>query len=137
MQLNEYGRIVEWTWRDLPNHGANVQLDAFVIMPNHVHGIIVITDVVVGGVVEAGSEPAPTTKQHALPEIVRQLKTFSARRINRQRGISGVSVWQRNYYEHIIRNAHEMQRIRAYIHNNPTKWALDRDNPQKITGRRA
>ncbi|GIV89164.1 MAG: hypothetical protein KatS3mg055_1682 [Chloroflexus sp.] len=128
MRLNALGQIVQDVWHDLPNHVSNVVLDAFVVMPNHVHGITIIRDDTVVG---AGSEPAPTTptkKHHGLPEIVRQFKTFSARRINEMRGTPGVSVWQRNYYEHIIRDEQSLNRIRAYIANNPLRWALDREN---------
>ena len=137
MRLNDAGEIVVWTWHDLPNHISNVQLDAFVVMPNHVHGIIVITDPVV--VVGAGSEPAPTEpaptepaptpRMHGLPEIVRQFKTFSARRINDLRGTPGTPVWQRNYYEHIIRDEGSLNRIREYILNNPSRWEMDQENP--------
>ncbi len=149
MRRNEAGRIVEHAWRDLPNHNAGIALDAFVVMPNHVHGIIIITG---GGPaspgadsgrsdcpVGAGSEPAPTAaqtrpaglKHHGLPEIIRQFKTFSALRINRLRGTPGVSVWQRNYYEHIIRGSESLYRIRQYIHTNPARWAFDHDNPRR------
>ncbi len=135
MRLNEFGEIVAWTWRDLPNHVLNMELDAFVVMPNHVHGIIVITDASANPV-GAGAEPAPTerapTKRYALPEIMRQFKTFSARRINEQHGTPGLPVWQRNYYEHIIRNDYELNRIREYIVNNPLQWALDRENPEIV-----
>jgi putative transposase len=225
MHLNEAGQIVVQTWQDLPNHISNVQLDAFVVMPNHVHGIIIITDraggigagfkparttmgpgsaggagstagpgsagagsvgagsvgsgsvgsgsvgagsepapttigpgptagpgsvagsgpttgpgsvaVVVGsgsvgsGSVGAGSEPAPTRSSHGLPEIVRQFKTFSARRINELRGTPGTPVWQRNYYEHIIRDEFSLSRIRQYIAENPARWDADQENPQR------
>lgn len=134
MRLNEYGKIVESTWHDLVNHVAGIVLDAFVVMPNHVHGIVIITsapDAVGAGSVGAGSEPAPTgkPKRHGLPEIIRQFKTFSARRINQCRKTGGVAVWQRNYYEHIIRNEQSLNRIRQYILNNPARWAFDRENP--------
>jgi putative transposase len=114
------------TWNDLPNHIANIALDEFIIMPNHVHGIIRIKD-------GAGLEPAPTThnisiKITALPEIVRQFKTFSAKRINIVRQSPGIPVWQRNYYEHIIRDEQSLYRIRKYIRNNPVKWADTANN---------
>jgi putative transposase len=130
MRVNPFGEIVAWAWNDLPNHNPHVELDAFVVMPNHVHGIVLIVDDLVG----AGSEPAPTmamvtTRRHGLPEIVRQFKTFSARRINARRGTPGATVWQRNYYEHIIRNDHSLQRIREYIATNPLRWHLDVENP--------
>jgi len=207
MHLNEAGQIVVQTWQDLPNHVPNVQLDAFVVMPNHVHGIIIITDHAGGigvgskparttmgpgstadsgstpgpgsaggagsiagpgsvgagsvgaGSVGAGSEPAPTTidpgptagsgpaagpgsvgaglepaptrSSHGLPEIVRQFKTFSARRINELRGTPGTPVWQRNYYEHIIRDEFSLSRIRQYIAENPVRWDTDREHPQR------
>jgi putative transposase len=131
MQLNEYGEIVKNTWEDLVNHVGNIELGEFVIMPNHIHGIIIIAGKVSIGsrFVGAGSEPAPTTttkhKQHALPEIVRQLKTFSARRINKKRGTPGMPVWQRNYYEHVIRNDKSYDEIACYINNNPMQWEMD------------
>lgn len=140
MRLNDYGAVVDWTWHDLPNHIMGIGLDAFVIMPNHVHGIIVITNDIgeAGSVlVGAGSEPAPTLKtsrspqRHPLPEIVRQFKTFSARRINDMRGTPSTPVWQRNYYEHIIRNESNLHRIRRYITENPLRWHLDRENPNR------
>jgi REP element-mobilizing transposase RayT len=125
MVLNEFGKIVENTWHDLINHNNHIELDAFVIMPNHIHGIIVINNKKFVG---AGSEPAPTVERNrpGLPEIIRQFKTFSARRINRHRHLVGVSVWQRNYYEHIVRNEFEFHRIRQYIMENPMKWHTDK-----------
>ncbi len=138
MRLSTFGHIVESSWHDLPNHYSNLQLDAFMVMPNHVHGIIIITDVGVG----AGLKPAPTraiptntqatkrpTERHGLPEVVRAFKTFSSRRINALRGTPGVPVWQRNYYEHIVRSEEALKRIREYIGTNPLRWALDRENP--------
>ena len=73
-RLNEFGSIVEQVWADLPGHYFNVQCDAFVVMPNHIHGVIVLDESIVG----AGFKPAPT-RRHGVPEIVRALKTFSAR----------------------------------------------------------
>lgn len=117
MALSAAGEVARFTWNDLTRHNANILLDEFIIMPNHMHGIIIIKDSV-----GAGSKPAPT---HGLPEIVRQFKTFSAKRINQTRKISGRSVWQRNYYEHIVRDDTDLNRIREYIVNNPVKWLED------------
>ena len=117
MRLNDAGPIVEWTWRDLPNH---------------VHGIIVIHERGTNAAVGAGSEPAPTAttpKPYGLPEIVRQFKTFSAKRMNEMRGTSGTPVWQRNDCEHIVRDENALRRIRAYIVANPRRWAQDGENP--------
>ena len=143
MVLNSTGRVVENVWNELPEHYQHVELDAFVIMPNHVHGIIVLTtDATVGAglkpvgkiesTVGAGLKPAPTKKRHALPEIVRALKTFSSRRINEIRNTPGVKLWQRNYYEHIIRNENELNEIRKYIQQNPLKWETDKENTKRI-----
>jgi len=71
------------------------------------------------------------TRRHGLPEIVRALKTFSARRINEMRNTSAMPVWQRNYYEHIIRGDGELLRVREYILNNPLEWENDRENPSR------
>jgi len=122
--LNEYGEIIRNVWNDLPNHIGGIELNVFGIMPNHIHGIVTIN--------RAGLEPAPT-KQFGLPEIIRQLKTFSARQINARRGTPRVPVWQRNYYEHIIRNEESYGDIATYISNNPAQWEADqlyvRPNP--------
>lgn len=152
MILNENGIIVENTWYDLPNHNLNIVLDTFIIMPNHVHAIITIVGagskpapkpalkpapkpVQDDGAKNnraglepdrAGLEPAPT-RITPLSEIVRQLKTFSSKRINIQRNTEGLPVWQRNYYEHIIRSEDELNRIREYIKNNPANWHTDED----------
>jgi len=123
MVLNPFGEVVQACWDDLPRHYPHVELDAFVIMPNHAHGIIMIS-------VGAGFKPAPT---HGLPEIIRAFKTFSSRRINDLRDMSGVPLWQRNYYEHVIRNEESLNTIRRYIIENPLRWADDPENPASIT----
>lgn len=93
-------------------------------MPNHVHGIVVIENNRAGLESRAGLEPAPT-----LSEIVRQFKTFSSKRINQLRDNPGCPVWQRNYYERVIRNEQELAKTREYIVSNPMRWALDKENP--------
>ena len=130
MRLNDAGRIVQTAWSALPEHYAHVALDGIVVMPNHVHGIIVLTPPH-GQAVGAGFKPARTaTTRHGLSEIVRAFKTFSSRRINANHGTHGTSVWQRNYWEHIIRDEPELAHIREYIHNNPAQWELDKLHPQ-------
>jgi putative transposase len=121
MRLNEAGRVVESVWDGLPGHYAHVELDAMVIMPNHFHGIIVLA-------------PTPAAVRHGLSEIVRALKTFSSRRINEMRQSTGAKLWQRNYWEHIVRNEPELNRIREYIHNNPAQWELDKLHPNNPVG---
>ncbi|MEM9766788.1 MAG: hypothetical protein AAF892_02750, partial [Cyanobacteria bacterium P01_D01_bin.71] len=243
MQLNKFGEVARSHWLRLPQHHAHVRLDAFVIMPNHMHGIIVLTaptntpcDTAGAGNVGAGlaqnpsppipnarpkpaparpygdggdrenstgndmrsvglggadfggnnsmgdgqsagcdgagfdgnnlmdngisAKPAPPIappgtrpgippgdgtrspnpipsgqsgngKRHGIPEIVRGYKTFSARRINRMRRVRGVPVWQRNYWERIIRDDTALRNIRRYIDNNPATWQHDKLRPQQ------
>jgi putative transposase len=133
-RLNEYGEIVAKCWHDLIDHYPHIGLDAFVVMPNHVHGVIVIDDENVADPMVgagAGLRPAPTatTKRYPLSEIVRAFKSFSARRINELRKTAGIPFWQRNYYEHVIRNDRELNAIREYSLHNPLRWDADLDNP--------
>ncbi|MBD2194177.1 MULTISPECIES: transposase [Calothrix] len=118
IELSRYGQVVQYNWNFMANKFSNVQLDEFVIMPNHIHGIIELK--------ESGSKP--------LSEIVQSFKTSSARRINQLRDSKGIPVWQRNYYERIIRNEEALQNIREYIINNPLYWEQDElhpNNPSK------
>ena len=121
MQLNANGAIVEQCWFDLPNHYPNLILDAFVVMPNHFHGIMIIVD---GVVVDTGLKPVSTTS-HGLFEFVRALKTFSSRRINEINHTVGQTRWQSRFWDHIIRDEQAFQRIRQYIYNNPSSWEND------------
>ncbi len=133
---NEIGQAIAETWARLSQHYSSVELDEFIVMPNHIHGVILLKEPasdVAGD--RAGLKPAPTPNQrrrHGLPEVVRGFKTFSARRINSLRGNPGAPVWQRNYYEHVVRNEEELNRIRQYVRDNPVKWSDDVDNPKNI-----
>ncbi len=135
MRCNAFGEIVWACWDDLPNHYANIELDACIVMPNHIHGIILITgDIHVHARdrVGAGLRPAPTntvtavSKKHGLTEVVRALKSFSARRINPLRGTPGTPVWQRSFHDHIIRSEGACTALREYIACNAAQWAADR-----------
>ena len=127
MVSNECGKILDYCWSDLPNHYHHIKLANHVIMPNHFHGIVIISVGAGYKPAPTETEPAPTDPQttHALPEIVRGLKTFSARRINEYRNTPGIPVWQRNYYEHIIRDEESLARISKYIVENPARWGKD------------
>jgi len=117
MQLSRTGLLVRQAWLDVPFHYPRIRLDEFCIMPNHFHGILCLSD------------PLPGEKAHPdLPEVMRAFKSFSARRINAFRQMPGVPVWQRNYYERIIRGDEELNRIRQYIQENPLKWDEDEEN---------
>lgn len=122
MILNQYGEIMKHTWLDLPNHNENIFLDEYIIMPDHFHGIIKI-------IKPHGRIPNPPNNgwnsvppQPYLSEIVRQLKSFSTRRINELRKTPGKRVWHRSYNDKIIWNDSQLENIRRYIRNNPKKW---------------
>ncbi len=115
--------IIQETWDNLPEHYPEVILDEFVIMPNHIHGIIIINNHFYN-FVGAGLRAA-----RKLSEIVRALKSFSSREINKFLKTPGQSFWQRNYHEHIIRNDNDLSDIRKYIRDNSAKWESDEYNP--------
>lgn len=141
MQLNQYGGIVAETYNWLSFRYPYVHLDEWIIMPNHFHGIIVLTDKSCRGI----SRNAPTIntqhqlinsepKRKPLGRLIGAFKTVSTKNINLIRNAPGTLVWQRNYYEHIIRNEKSLNKIRQYIINNPSSWHHDQlhpDNPSK------
>ena len=150
-------RVVETYWRAIPRHATHVALDAWVVMPNHLHGIVVIEDyaATVGArhsspIARLTNEPpSPATdakmerpRGNALPlpgslgAIVGNFKSITTRRINRIRHTPGMEVWQRNYYEHVIRNERALERIRGYIISNPLSWDSDIENPANSQGGR-
>ena len=140
MVLSKLGLVAKQQWENLPNRFPNITLGAFVIMPNHLHGVIVIMT----GRGTAGnhndhdgdlSRRAPTHEQYqkpvkgSIPTIVRSYKSSVSYRINLMRGTQAIPVWQRNYYEHIIRNERDLQNKTDYIEANPMLWAADNENP--------
>jgi len=126
MIMNDAGQAAEQCWADIPKHFPHVASDEYIIMPNHVHGIVVITETV-GAKNFSPLQHRPSGTSKTLGSIVRGFKTGVTKWMHQHTNIH--DVWQRNYYEHIIRNDDELKRIREYIHNNPAKWALDRENP--------
>jgi putative transposase len=120
MQLNQFGKIVQSHWRSLEKYHSHIQLDEFVVMPNHFHGIIIINK-------NLHIDVKSDRQQTAIPEIIRGFKTFSARQINKVRHQQGVPLWQRNYYERIVRDEQELNQIQKYIINNPQNWTKDRE----------
>ncbi len=158
MCKNDAGRMIQEVWDGLPQHYPGVDVDLFVVMPNHVHGIIVLVEVnsrtyaeeadrqISKNQGQAGIQeqaqgqvqgqvrgPAPTGL--SLPDVVHRFKSLTTTRYrhgvhhNGWRSFLG-RLWQRNYYEHIIRNEDELSKARQYIENNPLKWELDRENPK-------
>lgn len=145
MVLNEYGQIVLDEWQASAGIRKEIELDAFVVMPNHMHGIVVIVDDVVGAsggrpdvVTQHGRPPAngrppvaPTAngpKPKSLGAMVAGYKSAVTRRINALREMKDAPVWQRNYHDRIIRNERELNAFRKYIEENPLQWALDQEN---------
>lgn len=123
--------IIKNQWENIPTHYPNVELDEYVIMPNHIHGIILV---VVGATLavaqnhyRAGARPAPT-----IGDIIGSFKSLCVVKwlqyMNKNNIHELGKFWQRNYYEHIIRNEKELNNIREYIINNPLQWKIDHEN---------
>ena len=132
MILNKFGIIIKNVWESLHDHHP-VELDAFQIMPNHIHFILRIVSGASRHIVSGASRRAPTiiTPTYTLGFIVGMFKTECTVQINRLRNTPGQKIFQRNYYEHIIRNEHRLHKIRQYIKNNPIIWNIDINNPSK------
>jgi len=152
MHLNEYGEIVQTWWDEIPIHFPNVELGAFVIMPNHVHGIIWIIDERRGEVLSPRYSPrynpnknilnenvdittnqggaTPPLRNPTLGQIIAYFKYQSTKEMNRIETDRAITkFWQRNYYEHIIRDEKDLQNKTDYIESNPMLWDEDDDNP--------
>jgi len=134
MQCNNYAeRAVEY-WQTIPRHFSDTGIDEFVFMPNHMHGIIFIYQNDCRGEVSSpiptkistikGGETPPLQKPTS-GQIVAYFKYLSTKSINIIRNTPSVPLWQRNYYEHIMRDEPELNKIREYISNNPLNWKHD------------
>ncbi|MBI2059373.1 MAG: transposase [Nitrospirae bacterium] len=137
--LNDAGRITERCWLAIPAHFPHVQLDVFVVMPNHLHGVLLIYDIPAASAVSvgaknisplqsdksAGQRPRGTSK--TIGSVIRGFKIGVTKWFRQNTSIH--MVWQRNYYEHVVRNDDELNRIREYIVNNPAQWEMDLENP--------
>ena len=142
MRLNKYGKIVRYVLSNLPSQNQNIKLDTFVIMPNHIHCILFIVGarfIVPNKQRSDKSKPYIRNNPMVISEItlgaiVRRFKAKTCYLINKsgfdKSGFdkSNPYIWQRNYYEHIIRDENELNKIREYIINNPLKWQFDREN---------
>lgn len=121
MRLGGAGEMIHSAWEALPAHYPSVDLDAFVVMPNHLHGIVVLDG----------------TSGLALGDLIQRFKTLTTHRyIEKVREGAWPAfrrrVWQRNYYDHVIRDGPSLQRIREYVHDNPARWATDPENPSCV-----
>ena len=121
MTLTDLGRIASDYWKHVPQHFQDVFIDEFVVMPNHVHSIIIISERR-GGV-------TPPLQTITLSQIIAYYKYQTTKQINQVRQQIGKLFWQRSFYDHIVRNDEELRRIRKYVVENPLKWELDEYYP--------
>jgi len=136
VQLNQIGEIVENTWREIPIHFPYVTLDSFVIMPNHVHGILnfvgarhkVSRDRRQGSPLHSNTTKS---KPQPLGVIVGSFKSAATKHIHRSGLLREKPLLQRNYYEHIIRDDEDYRKIYKYIELNPINWEIDHENLEK------
>jgi len=145
MLLHRIGTIVAQCWQRIPQHFPTVGLDQWIVMPNHLHGILIISDVGVSddavGARHASPLPAghapplqsvqldrPTPRNLTVATIIGSFKSAATKHVNAARRSPGAPVWQRNYYEHIIRTPAEFEKTRKYIYDNPMLWDDDPEN---------
>jgi putative transposase len=140
MVLSKAGDMIRQIWCELPDTFFNIKLDEFIIMPNHIHGIIIVKASFVKkdkdekSAYRKGAGTRPAFSGITIGDIVGSFKSITTHKY-----ILGVKnykwirfykkLWQRNYWEHIIRNDNELNSIREYIINNPLKWEIDEENP--------
>lgn len=146
INLNSIGKLVVECWLSIPKNFSNARLDELILMPNHLHGIIIICDSLGKGeafaeifkstvdtnLVNASPLRPIGTQQGSLGAIIQNFKSVSTRMVNQKYFEAGNKIWQRNYFERIIRNDRELNAIRQYIRDNPNNWKLDRENPINI-----
>ena len=136
MVLNKFGKIVNEEWQKTKEIRRNIDLDYYVIMPNHIHGIIIIENKIIVHTALRANSNSPlqcdeniknklNSPSQTIGAIVRGFKGSVTKRINELRNTPGSPVWQRNYYEHILRNEMDLYCTRNYIQNNTLKWQLD------------
>jgi putative transposase len=133
MVLNDAGRIAVDEWKKSAIIRNEIELDEFIVMPNHIHGIVIIVKSCRGDRPVAPTKPIATMNKYkpngpppkSIGSLIAGFKSAVTKGINENRGTPGMPVWQRNYYEHIIRNKNELHRIRQYIRQNPERWGLD------------
>jgi REP element-mobilizing transposase RayT len=133
IRLNAFGEIVRAEWERTTEIHREVELGAFVVMPNHFHAIVIFK---IDDIATVGADGRPPLPPHpplrrqprSLGSLMAGFKSTVTKQINTLRGTPKMPVWQRNYYEHLIRNADEANRIHLYIESNPVHWADDEEN---------
>jgi len=130
LRLNELGRIVSEEWLRTAAIRSSIAIDEFIVMPNHFHGLLLIN-------CRGTARRAPTVERFgkpvsgSLPTIIRSFKSAVTRRINQYRKTFGRLLWQRGYYERVVRNNEELNSLRKYIMDNPAQWFFDEKNPDR------
>ena len=151
MMLNEVGKIIQWEWKELPKRLPFIELGAFMVMPNHFHGILIfhenvgatrhgltnahLGNVSLSNVITDGTDGSPLPrgpKPASLGAIMAQFKSRVTKRLWKIPSLEGTPIWQRNYWEHIIRNQQDLQNKTEYIEANPLLWDEDDENPLNI-----
>ena len=124
MNLSRYGKIAHDFWAGIPAHFENVGIDEFSVMPNHIHGILIIEENMVGN---AYMRSLRNRTKMLLCKIIQQYKASVTRTINSLKNVFHFG-WQKSFYDHVIRNDRSLDNLRQYITNNPLKWELDIEN---------
>ena len=126
--LNQYGEHAQKCWLNIPSHFPNTKLDEFIIMPNHIHGIIIIenSDVVNKNFCSLQDQSWQKNLSHSLSSIIRGFKIGVTKYFRSEENYE--FQWQKSFYDHIIHSDKSLHEIRKYIVNNPLKWALDEYN---------
>ncbi len=136
MTQSPIGEIAESCWQEIPRHFEHVDLDYYIIMPNHLHGILIIDDDRRGTACRAPTDDQTTYERFgkpqkgSIPTVIRSFKSAVTKQINQLRNTPGLPVWQSNYFDRVIRDEDELTRIREYILYNLLKRQLDKENPE-------
>jgi REP element-mobilizing transposase RayT len=133
MVLRSNGKIAVGCLNELPMHYPTAELDEFVVMPNHIHGIIRITD----EPVRARHASPEQKRRNNLGDLVGSFKSAVTNRVNKIRNTPGVTIWQRGYFEHVIRDDRSLHKIRDYIATNPQRWSMDAENDNRFSDEEA
>jgi REP element-mobilizing transposase RayT len=134
MILNDFGKIIQNVWLELPNHNDNISIDEFVIMPNHIHGIIEIVGTPLVGVQDIDTTKTGTRPVTTISELIGTFKSLTTNQYIYHIKNNGWKpfnkyIWQRSFYDHIIRKEESLNKIREYIMINPQQWNDDKNNP--------
>ena len=135
MILSDLGRIIQNEWLRSAEIRKEITLDEFIVMPNHLHGIVLIGDVAHCRAALPSDKPLWRKRERrprSLSTLISGFKAYSTKCINEHRITPGQRLWQPSFYEHIIRSDHELAQLREYIVNNPLKWHLDGENPERL-----